>query len=248
MKVCSVAKYLALSLALFSANTNAGIPSTITNYVARDITSYDGGTTTLARRLLLVPHMSQPNSYTCGATVLNMLINWENKRQKGSFLTNDTMAIYNYLNTDGSSGLATPELKRGLDEIPSFFGLGINYSEVKSNTIQGAIDYYLSNSLDRGVPIILYGNTNITGSSSGGHYYLGIGAASSTKGYPFVTVSGLYINDSVYGSPAYPPGTLVGDQAISSQAFVTVYDLENYWRPTGSAFPWARKHIFISIN
>ena len=238
-----------LSATISSTPAWGSLPSTITPYVDNTVKADSDGIFVLAKRRLLVPHMSQPTGNTCGATVLNMLINWEHQRQRGSFYpSTDINAIYEYLNSNNVSGLQTPELKNGLNVIPSIYGLSINYQEVGSSTINGAIDYYLSNSLNRGVPIIIYGNTNTPDGDPGGHYYLGVGAASSAKGFPFVSVSGMYINDSVYGSPAYPPGSQLANQSLGIQSFVSSYTMENYWKPTGSPVPFLRKHMFISIN
>jgi len=57
---------------------------------------------------------------------------------------------------------------------------------------------------------------------------------------------GVWIIDSVYNSPAYSDNSIVKNNAIPPNAYVSLEELKRYWKPTGSALPWLRKHFFVN--
>jgi hypothetical protein len=146
---------------------------------------------------LNVPHYSQPTSNTCGATVLSMINSFEKLMYSGTLPPQpDILELYNTGNTDGASGLSTPELKALIVALGIYDG---KFEEVGSSDIDTAIkDSFWSYS-----PLVIYGNTYF--GSAGGHYYATTGAIycdDTLKNYNQCSYRGLYLNDSVFDSPA----------------------------------------------
>ncbi len=158
------------------------------------------------------------------------------------------MSVHNYINTEGGkeSGLTTPEFKNGQSKIRRYlnrYWSGFNFNiyemiEIKEDKIVYAINTIKRQMFKNYSTAIIYGNTDTAVSGAGGHYYLVTGAYYGAK-------LGLYINDSVYNSPAYPKGSILANQAISPRQYLSAKELEKYWKPTGSRLPWLRKHIFL---
>jgi hypothetical protein len=193
---------------------------------------------------LNVPHYSQPTEVTCGATVLAMIKSFEELKDSGTLPSQpDILDIYDNGNTDGADGLSTPELKALITEYgfyKSIYSDSTNFAEVGADEIETAIEdtynYVYS-------PTIIYGNTYW--GSAGGHYYTSTGEIYCDDilvKYNICSYRGLYINDSVYNSPAYPN---LSKSALVPSVFITADEMENYWKPTGSALPWLRKHYYI---
>jgi hypothetical protein len=171
--------------------------------------------------------------------------------------------LYDIGNTDGVSGLSTPELKALIVATGIYGG---KFEEAGSSDIDSAIkDYFWSYS-----PLIIYGNTYF--GSAGGHYYVATGAIycdDTLRDNNKCSYRGLYLNDSVFNSPAYPLpprpvftgniykflGQLVKwildvdstdpGRAPAPSRFITADDLSSYWKPTGSALPWNKRHYHI---
>ena len=207
---------------------------------------------------LNVPHYGQPTNNTCGATVLSMLSSYERLKSSGSFPPQpDIVELYDTLNTDNVSGLNANELKAGVVALGLFGGKS---REVGSESIDEVVkDAYLSTS-----PLIIYGNSYF--GSAGGHYYAATGAIycdDILKQNGKCSFRGLYINDSVFNSPAYPVPELhytgivslvrhliamqssVGAHALNPSQFHTIDELEDYWEKTGSAIPWKKMHYYV---
>jgi hypothetical protein len=197
-------------------------------------------------RTLYVKHRSQPTSYTCGSTVISMQLRWETYL-KGKEINFDPQGIHNYINTTGGkeSGLIAPELKEGQVKLKNYIndkynlGLTVSMVEKKADTIDGAVDAIFKKIVKNNSPVILYGNTDTPVSGAGGHYYLGVGVINANN------LKGLFINDSVYDSSAYPKGTILANQSIKPRQFLKSSELEAYWKETGSRWPWLTKHIYL---
>ena len=206
----------------------------------------------LVARWFGIPQYAQPTNYTCGSTTTSMQMMWETHK-KGSALKYDPAGIHGYINTTGgaTSGLTTEELKAGQKKLVDYINrskklrLNVSMTEGKSDTIKNAIST-LATTMGRNFsPAVIYGNTNITGSSAGGHYYLATGMIYCPKGTCSSDVVGLFLNDSIYNSPAYSAGSIVRKQAISPRKYMSQNELKAYWKPTGSRLPWMRGHMYL---
>jgi hypothetical protein len=171
---------------------------------------------------LNVPHYGQPTNNTCGATVLSMLSSYERLKSSGSFPPQpDIVELYDTLNTDNVSGLNANELKAGVVALGLFGGKS---REVGSESIDEAVkDNFLIAS-----PLIIYGNSYF--GSAGGHYYAATGAIycdDVLTQYGKCNFRGLYINDSILDSPAYPipepPDTSKGWSAVRDIKMIKYY-------------------------
>ncbi|MEW8087873.1 MAG: hypothetical protein AB2652_20880 [Candidatus Thiodiazotropha endolucinida] len=211
------------------------------------------------------PHYSQPTNNTCGATVLSMIDSFERLKGSGRMPPQpDIIGIYDLINTDNTSGLNTNELKAGIVALGLFGG---NFLELGSDTIDEAIvdNFYIRS------PKIIYGNSYF--GSAGGHYYAatgGIYCDDTLTDHDQCIFRGLYLNDSILNSPAYPlpdPPDLTGltwiqkiikiitynaekaqsagGRALSPNQFYTSAELNTYWKKTGSSLPWEKRHYYI---
>ena len=199
-----------------------------------------------------IPQFAQPTNYTCGSTTTSMQMVWETHK-KGMAIMYDILSIHEYINSSGGteSGLNTEELKQGQTKVIEYIneteklGLNVHMNEAKMDSIKDAIsdlNFRIGQNLS---PAIIFGNVDIPGASPGGHYYLVTGAIYCPKGTCRNDVMGLYINDSVYDSSAYNAQSLIRKQAISPREYVTAQELESYWEPTGSRWPWRRGHMYL---
>lgn len=199
-----------------------------------------------------IPQFAQPTNYTCGSSTTSMQMVWETHK-KGRAIRYDILSIHDYINSSGGpeSGLNTVELKQGQAKVIEYInkteklGLNVTMNEAKMNSIKDAIsdlNFRIGQNLS---PAIMFGNVDIRGASPGGHYYLVTGVIYCPEGTCNRDVMGLYINDSVYNSPAYNGGSLIRKQAISPRDYVTAEELESYWEPTGSRWPWRRGHMYL---
>ena len=92
-------------------------------------------------------------------------------------------------------------------------------------------------------PVIIYGNVKYA--PAGGHYLLATGMIYCPQGICADEVVGLLINDSAYNSPAYSPSHPVRQFAITPLKYLNQDELEVYWKPTGSRYPWMRGHMYL---
>lgn len=184
-----------------------------------------------------VQQYSQPTTASCGSTTIAMQMMWETHK-KGRALRYDPMQVYNYINTDGQSGISTNELKSGIAKMVGHInqsqnlGLRVWMYERFNSDIKGAISIISNTMKANDSPVILYGN--IKNGSAGGHYYLATGMINCPKGICSSDYFGLYINDSVYNSPAFPTSGVVGANAIPPRHYLNHGELETYWKKTGA--------------
>jgi len=209
---------------------------------------------TVVGTYLSVLQVSQPTTYTCGATTLSMLLIWECQKKGYNNQYYNRMQIHKIMNTSGgeTSGLTTEELKKGIPIIVNYvrnvdrIRINVNMRERKNYSIRSAINF-LSNQMQRNdSPAILYGNVKY--GSAGGHYYIVTGVFNCNnynRGFCRTDYNGFYLNDSVYGSRAYSAYNPVKINAISTRKYISEDELASYWKPTGSKFFWLRKHIFL---
>ena len=215
---------------------------------------------------LNVPHYSQPTSDTCGATARSMINSFYTLKTTESLPNHpNILALYNAANTDGQAGLVTTELKSAITNMKLVQGW---YEEYAFPSDKDAVWSIFAS----GNPFVVYGNTR--SGSAGGHYYVTTGAlycSDRDVSSGLCNYRGLYLNDSVYGSPAYTPPPkpqrasyssfisylvaltqyqsqmLFGTYGLIPSKFMTLTEVESYWEKTGSANPFERKHIFLSV-
>jgi len=207
---------------------------------------------------------AQPTDYTCGATTMSMQMAWETHK-KGRGLRYNPLGIHNYINFKDpkgvTSGLTAVELKVGLRKLVDYINrtqnLGVNVimTERKDSSIKNAISTLATTMKQNFSPAILYGNVNIPptrkgyqitpGANPGGHYYLATGVLFCPKGTCTKDIHGLFINDSAYNSPAWRVDSTIRKVAVRPRRLILEIDLKNYWRPTGSRYPWQRGHIYL---
>jgi hypothetical protein len=118
-------------------------------------------------------------------------------------------------------------------------------------------------------PVIIYGNSYF--GSAGGHNYAATGAIycdEILKQNGKCGFRGLYRNDSILNSPAYPTpdfpdlrglgwaemilrlvkynielSKTVGGHALLPNQFYAIDELEDFWKKTGLAIPWEKSII-----
>jgi len=204
----------------------------------------------LVARWFGVPQYGQPTNYTCGATTTSMQLVWETHK-KGNALKYDPLGIHNYINTTGgsTSGLTTDELKAGQKKLVDYInnttnlGIRVTMTERKDSSIKNAISTLATTMAVNFSPAILYGNVKYA--PAGGHYLLATGMIFCPQGTCSSEVVGLFINDSAYNSPAYSASHPVRQFALSTRKYLSQNELESYWKPTGSSFPWMRGHMYL---
>ena len=240
--------FTALTSALFASTANAGwekyphLSGVYDQKVRGNIVA----------RWLGVIQYGQPTNYTCGATTTAMQMMWETHK-KGKALKYDPLGIHRYINTVGGekSGLTTAELKAGQAKMISYInrtkhlGLKTSMREGKRKTIKGGVSSIANLMTWNFSPAILYGNVKIPGAGAGGHYYLATGFLNCPKGTCTKDYIGLFVNDSVYNSPAYSNSNPVKWQAVTPRKYINYQELEARWKPTGSRLPWLRQHLFL---
>ena len=149
-----------------------------------------------------------------------------------------------------NSGLTTNELKAGQRDIVNQLnertrlGLNVVMREGKGSSIKDAV-FSISRAMTHNLsPAIIYGN--VKGGSPGGHYYLATGTVYCPEGTCNEDLNfGLFINDSVYGSPAFSATSPLGKRAIRPRQLLWEQDLQFYWQPTGSRWSWLRGHMYL---
>lgn len=180
-----------------------------------------------------IPQKPQPTNQTCGATNIVSIIAWETKRA-GDTINYSIKSLYKYINTNGSDGLQIPELKAGLKKIS-------DYTESRSNldldidsifeepapSIKLGVNWIFTSLKNNHKPSIIYGN--IKGGLAGYHYYLAKGAVKIGD-----NTRALWLNDSVYNSPAYSSTSSTRKNAINPNQLLSENELETYWKKTGA--------------
>lgn len=206
----------------------------------------------IIQKVLNIPHKSQPNTYTCGATNLQSIVRWKTLYNGDNKVVYDIDSIYQYVNTNDSDGIQIPELKSGytnlIDYTNNIYGMKISNhtTEIQGKTIADAIyGFYNINLLNKNSPAILYGNTK--DGLPGYHYYMAIGGINCDKAICGLELKGLYLNDSVYDSPGWTADSSKRKNALTPWQFVNEKELETYWKKTGSKLPWERTHNMLTF-
>lgn len=198
-----------------------------------------------------VPHYSQPTNYTCGATNLTMLASWLTEVKGNKRIDYNIMSVYNFVNTNGTDGIQTDELKTGFDKLIQYtnnaynMNLNLSFTEILGESIDEGINgiILLALSGNSPAPAILYGNR--IGGLPGYHYFSVVGYVNCPSSYCEGNIKGLFLHDPMYGSPAFSGSK--SDNAIEPFQFVDEDLLTQVWGKTGSSLPWEKKHILLSF-
>ena len=188
-----------------------------------------------------IPHVSQPDANTCGATNMHIAMRW----LFGASM--DIKPIYDKVNTNGEVGIQMQEMLSGLSSLVTIQNgkngnVRVNPNEAEYKDIRGAIKGMMSHMHSKQRPVIIVGNTDRGLPwwwQAGGHYYTPTRVIydNVSKKNKF----GLEFIDSVYKSPA---GFSI--KGVSPSTFISDKELATYWKPTGSAKPWLRKVRYIT--
>ncbi len=122
-------------------------------------------------------------------------------------------------------------------------GLNMRMAEMKDGSIRNAVAT-LHGSMGNNVsPAIIYGN--ILNGNPGMHYFLVTGTYYCPSNICQKERIGLFINDSVYDSPAYGSSDSIRKNAITPRRYISEVKLGQYWQPVGSLLPIFRGHMYL---
>ncbi len=202
------------------------------------------------RIVLKMQHISQPNYYTCGATVLAMQTLWETSKHYNP-IQYDVESVYDYVNKYDEKvgnkikkGLTTSELKEGYEKLFKLTNMWLHMEEDGYNSISDSLEKIKKQMLINKSPATIYGN--IKNGGAGGHYYLAKGVVDCPKRVCGSRIQGAFLADSVYGAgdDVFSSESIV-ENAVNPYEFVDIEELKFYWKPTGSPFSIFRKHYFL---
>jgi hypothetical protein len=201
-------------------------------------------------RFLPMSPVSQPTNNTCGATNTRMLLSWITKKE-GSIVVYNIESLYSFMNTNGVDGVQTNELKKGISDAVAYtnktnnMSLDIGQTEIASVTpADGVTDLKIALKSTEN-PTILYGN--VKDGNPGMHYYSGVGVVDCSATICGSVIKGMFLHDSVYNSTAYTDTSMTRINALKPFTWIRDFELDTYWKKTGSAYPWKKKHYMLSF-